>query len=78
MWWSGGLPWGDKWEPPTLLFDFEELLLWNTATVNEDLNLIEVDLNDTELEAPPSTRAEDPLAMKGMDLAIHDLMATSL
>ena len=31
-----------------------------------------------ELEALPSTRAEDPLGLKGMDLAIHDVMATCL
>ena len=53
-----------------LLFDFEELLLWNAATADEptqDLPLIEVDLNSMELEVPPSTRAEDPLSLKGMD-----------
>ena len=64
-----------------LLFDFEELLLWNVATANEptwDPPLIEMDLNSIESEAPPSTSAEDPLGLKGTDLAIHDLMATSL
>ena len=64
-----------------LLFDFKELPLWNVATADEpaqDLPLIEVILNGMAPEAPPSTRAEDPLVMKGMELAICDLMATSL
>ena len=39
--------------------------------------LIEVDLSGKELEAPPSTRAEDPLSLKWMNSAIPDLMATS-
>ena len=49
-----------------------------TDELFQDPPLIEVDLNGTELETPPSTRAEDPLSLKGTDLAIHDLMATSL
>ena len=62
-----------------LLFNFEELPVWNMATVDEptrDLSLIEVDMNSMESEAPPSTRAEDTLSLKGTDLAIHDPMAT--
>ena len=31
-----------------------------------------------ELDAPPPTRAEDPLSLKGTDSAVHGLMATSL
>ena len=64
-----------------LLFDSQELLLWNVATVDEptqDPLLMEVDLNGTESEASPSTRVEDPLSLKGTDFAIHDPMATSL
>ena len=56
------------------------LLLWNVATADEptwDPPLIEVGLNSMELEAPPSTRAEDPLSPKGTDSAICDPMATS-
>ena len=62
-----------------LLFEFEELPLWNVATMDEptwDPALIEVDLNSVELEAPPSTITEDALGLKGTDLAIHDPMAT--
>ena len=61
-----GLNWGLK----ALPFNFEELPLWNVVTVDEptqDLPLIEVDLNGTEPEAPPSIRAGDPPSLKGMD-----------
>ena len=63
-----------------LLFDFEELPPWNVATMDEptwDLTLIEVDLNSTEPEALPFTRAEDPLGLQGIDSAVPDPMATS-
>ena len=49
-----------------MLFNFEELPLWNVATVNEptqDPPLIEVDLNSMEPEAPFSTGIEDPLSL---------------
>ena len=50
------------------LLNFKELPLWNVATTNEpvqDPPLIEVNLNSADPEAPPSTRAEDPLSLEG-------------
>ena len=64
-----------------LLFDFKELPLCDVGTTDEptqDLPLIEVNLNGMAPEALPSTRAEDPLSLKGTDPAICDLMANSL
>ena len=80
MWGMSGSPQGLNGGLKALLFDFEELLLWNVATMDEpawDPPVIGVDLSSAEPEALPSTRAEDPLGLKGTDSAIPDPMATS-